>query len=61
MIKCKFLKTKCFTFYKCEKVGYIWFRLFNLKISFKHIFNYDFKDEEMKGFLISNWLITIMK
>jgi len=60
-MKCKFLRTKCFTFYKCSRVGYLWFRLFNFKISFKHINNYDFKSENPRGFIIGHWIINIVK
>ena len=60
MMKAKFWKTKCYSFYRCKKSGYLWLRLSNLKVSFKHINKYDFKDEEQKGFFFGHWLINII-
>lgn len=61
MMESNFWKTKCFSFYECKKVGYLWFRLFNFKISFKHVNKYDFKGEKLEGFLLGHWLINIIK
>lgn len=61
MMNSKFWKTKCFSFYICNKIGYIWFRLFGIKVSFKHINKYNFKDETPKGFVLGYWLISIIK
>ena len=57
-MKTKFYKCLFFSYYFSK--GLKWFKLFGVKISFKHIINYNFKKtDQNKGFFIGWWLITI--
>jgi hypothetical protein len=53
----KFYKCAFFSFYVGE--GIRWFRLFKLKLSFKHINNYKFKVDKPKGFFLGYWLVNL--
>lgn len=58
MTKFNFFKTKYLSFYKCDAIGYIWIKIFNLNLSFKHINKYDFSNEKIKGIIIGYWVIN---
>jgi hypothetical protein len=46
-----------FSFYIGE--GIRWFKLFKLKLSFKHINKYKFKTDNPDGIFIGYWLINL--
>jgi hypothetical protein len=57
-MKTKFFKCALFSFYLGN--GIKWFKIFKLKLSFKHIENYDFKTNKPKGIYLGYWLISLM-
>lgn len=59
MKKSKFFRCGFFSFYIAE--GIRWFRLFKLKLSFRHINNYKFESDDNKGMFLGHWLITLRK
>ena len=57
MKKSRFFRCGFFAFYIAK--GIRWFRLFRLKLSFKHINNYEFKSDDKKGIFLGHWLISL--
>ena len=56
-MKSKFYRCAVFSFYIGE--GIRWFKLFKLKLSFKHINKYKFKTNDPDGIFIGYWLINL--
>jgi hypothetical protein len=56
-MKTKFYKCAIFSFYIGK--GIMWFKLFKLKLCFRHINEYEFTIDNPKGFFWGNWLIDL--
>jgi len=60
--KSKFYRCELFSYYKGN--GLFWFRIFNWKLSFKHINEYHFttqEEKDPKGLFFYYWLINFGK
>lgn len=59
MSKCKFLRTKLFSYYIDSKVRTLWFKFLNLGLLITQINKKNSQSIKNKGMCIGSWLIII--